>query len=73
MSSRWQGADHEYYKTEAGGQHFQLRKFWMDHQKALPLHFSAYQAQVAPLKAAAANVETVFSGAGKFTEEVNIR
>ena len=48
-----------------------VRQFWIDHQKALPLHFAVYQAQVAPLKAAAANVESVFSGAGKFTDEVS--
>ena len=35
----------------------------------LPLHYAAYVADVACKKAAAANVESVFSGAGKFTAE----
>ena len=37
----------------------------------LPLHHAVYIAQVGCLKAAAANVETVFSGAGKFTQEAS--
>ena len=35
----------------------------------LPLHYAVYVAEVGPKKAAAANVESVFSGAGKFMEE----
>jgi len=33
------------------------------------LHFGVYVAEVGCKKIASANVETVFSGAGKFTEE----
>ena len=36
---------------------------------ALPLHFGVYVAEVGCKRIAAANVESVFSGAGKFTEE----
>ena len=43
--------------------------FWADHKETLPLHYSVYVAEVGCKKAAAANVESVFSGAGKFTEE----
>ena len=39
------------------------------HKETLPLHYSVYVAEVGCKKAAAANVESVFSGAGKFTEE----
>jgi len=46
-----------------------LRKFWADHKTSLPLHFAVYLGEVGCKKSAAANVESVFSGAGKFTEE----
>ena len=46
-----------------------MRKFWADHKSALPLHFNVYVAEVGCKKAAAANVESVFSGAGNFTDE----
>jgi hypothetical protein len=46
-----------------------LRKFWVDHREVLPVHYAVYLAEVACLKAASANVESVFSGAGKFTKE----
>ena len=36
----------------------------------LPIHYRTYLAEVACKKAAATNVETVFSGAGKFSAEV---
>ena len=45
------------------------RPIWAAHKSSLPIHFHAYVAEVACKKAAAANVETVFSGAGKFSEE----
>ena len=35
----------------------------------MPLHYAVYLAEVGCKKAAAANVESVFSGAGKFTSE----
>ena len=63
----WQGQANSYYQ---GGARFNLRAFWADHKSVLPLHFGAYVAEVGCKKAAAANVETVFSGAGKFTDEV---
>ena len=47
----------------------QRKKCWAEYKRLLPAHFGVYLTQVGPLKAAAANVETVFSGAGKFTEE----
>ena len=60
------GLKHECYE---GGQLFNSRKYWATQKLLLPLHFGAYVAEVAPKKAAAANLETVFSGAGKFTQE----
>ena len=63
----WQGQANSYYQ---GGARFNLRAFWADHKSVLPLHFGAYVAEMGCKKAAAANVETVFSGAGKFTDEV---
>ena len=35
----------------------------------MPIHYAVYLAEVGCKKAAAANVESVFSGAGKFTSE----
>ena len=43
--------------------------FWADHKSVLPVHYGVYVAEVGCKKAAASNVESVFSGAGKFTEE----
>jgi hypothetical protein len=41
----------------------------VDHKTILPIHYAVYLAEVGCKKAAAANVESVFSGAGKFTSE----
>ena len=41
----------------------------VDHGRLHSGHYSVYVAEVGCKKAAAANVESVFSGAGKFTEE----
>ena len=41
-----------------------------DHKAALPLHYSAYLAEVGCKKSASANVESVFSGAGNFMEQL---
>ena len=60
------GSDHQYFQGKA---RLNLRAFWMDHKKELPLHFAVYVSEVGCKKSAAANVESVFSGAGKFTEE----
>ena len=60
-----QGAANSFYE---GTDRFNLRKFWTDHKTVLPIHSRVYIAHVGCLKAAAANVETVFSGAGKFTQ-----
>ena len=60
------GAEHKYY---FGSERLNLRVFWADHKETLPLHYSVYVAEVGCKKGAAANVESVFSGAGKFTEE----
>ena len=60
-----EGSANEYYKGEL----FNLHAFWADHKSSLPLHYGVYLAEVGCKKAAAANVESVFSGAGKFTEE----
>jgi hypothetical protein len=62
-----QGVDSEFYQ---GTTRFNLRAFWAAHKVLLPLHYSVYVAEVGCKKSAAANVESVFSGAGKFTEEV---
>ena len=48
---------------------FNLKAFWADHKQLLPLHYSVFITEVGPCKAGAANIETVFSGVGKFTEE----
>ena len=48
---------------------FDLHKFWLDNKFSLPLHYAVYIAEVGCKKVAAANVESVFSGAGKFTLE----
>ena len=46
--------------------------FWADHKHVLPLHYAVYLvAEVGCKRSAAANVETVFSGAGKFMEEAS--
>ena len=37
------------------------------HKSIIPLHYAVYVAEVGCNKAASANVESVFSGAGKFT------
>ena len=60
------GAHHPDYE---GSSLFNLRKFWAAQKAMLPLHYAVYVAEVAPKKTAAANVETVFSGAGKFVSE----
>ena len=56
---------HDYFGTTR----FNLRAFWADHKTILPTHYAVYLAEVGCKKAAAANVEFVFSGAGKFTSE----
>ena len=60
------GLKSEYYQ---GTTRFNLRKFWAIHKTMLPFHYRTYLAEVACKKAASANVESVFSGAGKFTAE----
>ena len=60
------GEKHAYYQ---GMKRLNLRQFWADHKTSLPLHFAVYMAEVGCKKSAAANVESVFSGAGKFTDE----
>ena len=61
-----QGVKSEYYDKS---QKFNLYRFWVDHKKLLPLHYLVYLAEVGCKKMAASCVESVFSGAGKFTEE----
>ena len=61
-----QGLNHEYYFNT---HRFNLRAFWADHKTILPIHYAVYLAEVGCKKAAAANVESVFSGAGKFSGE----
>ena len=56
-----QGLKNEYYHD---GERFNMRAFWADHKPILPNHYGVYVAEVGCLKAAAANVETVFSGSG---------
>ena len=41
---------------------FNQKRFWYESRHELPLHYSAYVPEVGSQKAAAANVETVFSG-----------
>ena len=61
------GKTSSYYHR--GADRFNLRSFWADHKAALPLHYSAYLAEVGCKKSASANVESVFSGAGNFMEQ----
>ena len=61
-----QGLEAKYYNKT---QRYNLREFWADHKAVLPLHYAVYLAEVGCKKAAAANVESVFSGAGKFASE----
>ena len=67
-ASRSQGLKHKYY---CGSVRFNVRMFWADHRRVLPLHYAVYLAEVGCKRAAAANVESVFSGAGKFTDEAS--
>ena len=60
------GTEGEYYY---GTNRFNLRAFWAAHKSIIPLHYAVYVAEVGCKKAAAAKVESVFSGAGKFTTE----
>jgi len=46
-----------------------LRQFWANHKAVLAIHYAVYLAEVGCKKSVAANVESVFSGAGKFTAE----
>lgn len=64
--SHSQGLNNKYYE---GTSRFNLHAFWADHKMKLPLHYRVYIVEVGCKKAAAANCETVFSGAGKFSKE----
>ena len=44
-------------------------QFWADHKAVWSIHYAVYLAEVGCKRSAAANVESVFSGAGKFTAE----
>ena len=61
-----EGSNAKYFQK---GSLFNLHSFWADHKLSLPFHYGVYLAEVGCKKAAAANVESVFSGAGKFTQE----
>ena len=63
-----EGISNKYYDRSEEPR-FKLKHFWTDHKGSLPIHFGVYVADVGCKKSASANVETVFSGAGKFTEE----
>ena len=65
-----QGEKHEHYKQVSdGSSRFDLQSFWAEKKEELPLHFKVYVAEVGCKQAASANVESVFSGAGKFMQE----
>ena len=59
------GKDHPYYQATS---RFNLQAFWADHKSIVPLHYAVYLANVGCIKSASANVESVFSGAGKFSK-----
>ena len=65
MSAR---AGNKYYQGGACTR-FNLKLFWAEHKAILPIHNRVYMAEVGPNKATSANVETAFSGAGKFSKE----
>lgn len=46
---------------------FDQSKFWGAHKQALPIHYSLWVAEVGCAKVASANIETVFSGAGRIS------
>ena len=55
-----EGAGSRYYEKGI----FNHKSFWFEHRGDLPIHYKTFVAEVGSQKAAAANVETVFSGAG---------
>jgi hypothetical protein len=46
---------------------FNLALFWAGQKRELPVHYSLWMAEVGCAKAASANVEVVFSGAGRIS------
>ena len=62
-------AGSKYVQGSAENPRFNLHAFWVDQKKQLPMHYGVYLTQVGCIRSAAASVETVFSGAGKFMDE----
>ena len=46
---------------------FDLSVFWSGQKSVIPVHYSLWMAEVGCAKVASANVETVFSGAGRIS------
>ena len=44
---------------------FEQSKFWWENRASMPIHYHQWVGGVGSMKAASANVETVFSGAGR--------
>ena len=45
------------------------KRFWFEHRTELPLHYQTYVPEVGSQKAAASNVESVFSGVGGMVQK----
>ena len=48
---------------------FDHGKFWSAHKLMLPIHYALWVAEVGSAKVASANIETVFSGAGRISQK----
>ena len=48
---------------------FDLGLFWSQQKSILPVHYSLWMAEVGCAKVASANVEVVFSGAGRISQK----
>lgn len=60
------------YRDVKTGQ-FDLNRFWADHKTMLPIHYRVYLGDCGSKRAASASVETVYSGATKFSSESSDR
>ena len=48
---------------------FDQGKFWVAHKQTLPIHYALWVSEVGCAKVASANIETVFSGAGRISNK----
>ena len=55
-----EGLSNRYFEKQI----FNQKRFWFEHRTDLPLHYKTFVSEAGSMKAASANVETVFSGVG---------